>query len=173
MKKQALSLALAFSVLTAGGLGAWYAHASANSAPDTAVKPSTQVSATTDNTSTVKEQSGQATEQPGQETSEALEQEKMNGKEEATEKDEAQEAAQLAKEATISAAQAEASALQKVPGTVEKTSLDNENGKVVYEVTVRDANGKTVEVKVDAKTGAVVKVEHDGEGHEEDVEHED
>lgn len=173
MKKQALTLALAFSVLTAGGLGAWYAHASANSAPSNAVKPSTQVASTTENTSKVNEQPGQETEQPGQESNEALEQEKMNGKEEATEKDEVQEAAQLAKEATISSSQAEANALQKVPGTVEKTSLDNENGKVVYEVTVRDANGKMVEVKVDAKTGEVVKVEHDGEDHEEDVEHQD
>jgi len=74
-------------------------------------------------------------------------------------KDEASEAQALQGLAKISQADAEKAALAKVPGTVVKTSLDNENGYLVYSVTIKDANNKLSDVKIDAGTGSVLIVE--------------
>jgi len=74
-------------------------------------------------------------------------------------KDEASEASALQGLAKVAQADAEASALAKVPGTVLKTSLDNENGYLVYSVTIKDAAGKMSDVKIDAGTGLVLTVE--------------
>jgi uncharacterized membrane protein YkoI len=74
-------------------------------------------------------------------------------------KDEASETSALQGLAKVAQADAEASALVKVPGTVVKTSLDNENGYLVYSVTVKDAAGKMSDVKIDAGTCSVLAVE--------------
>ena len=69
--------------------------------------------------------------------------------------------------ATISAADAEAAALAAVPGgTVNESALENENGSVVYEVEMTDANGATVEVIIDAGNGDVLAQETDDETDE-------
>ncbi|MDE0803517.1 MAG: PepSY domain-containing protein, partial [Acidimicrobiales bacterium] len=74
---------------------------------------------------------------------------------------EADEAKALEGLAKISPADAEQAALAAVPGgTVNgAASLENENGSVVYEVDVTDANGQSVEVKVDAGNGDVLDQE--------------
>lgn len=61
------------------------------------------------------------------------------------------------------------SALAKVPGTVVKSQLDDENGVVVYSIEVKKQDGTSVDVKVDGKTGQVVKTEAE-EGNEKGVE---
>jgi len=74
-------------------------------------------------------------------------------------KNEGRESQALAGLAKISAADAEKAALAKVPGSVIKTSLDNENGYLVYSVEVKDVQGKVFEVKVDAGNGTVLATE--------------
>jgi uncharacterized membrane protein YkoI len=67
--------------------------------------------------------------------------------------------AQLEKQATVTKEQATAAALLKQPGTVKAIELEDEDGQAVYAVDVTDSNGKAFEVKVDAKSGTVTKVE--------------
>jgi uncharacterized membrane protein YkoI len=72
----------------------------------------------------------------------------------------------LASQAKITADQAKKAAEDKVGGTATSANLDNEVGKVAYEVNV---NGQ--EVKVDAQSGAVLRVEQDegdGDGEQAD-----
>jgi uncharacterized membrane protein YkoI len=78
-----------------------------------------------------------------------------------TEADQQAEQAALASQATISKEQAQAVALQKVSGEVVKSPLEDENGTVVYGFGIRDADGKVFDVKVDAKTGTLVKADAD------------
>ena len=73
---------------------------------------------------------------------------------------EPEEAKALEGLATISLSDAEAAATSAVPGgTVNSVELGNENGSVVYEVDMTDANGQEVEVKVDAGNGGVLATE--------------
>src|SRR5258708_4934010 len=44
-------------------------------------------------------------------------------------------------------------------GTVTKTELDSENGKVIYTVHLTDSAGKKQEAKVDATTGTLLPAE--------------
>jgi len=81
--------------------------------------------------------------------------------------------AKLAKEAKISIEQARSTALAKVSGTITEEELEMENGKLVYSIEVRDANQKTFDVEVDAKTGAIVNVEEENDDDEEDDDDED
>ncbi len=74
-----------------------------------------------------------------------------------------QEQKQLEKKASISKQEAISSALKKVAGKATETELENEDGLLVYGVKVKDSNGQVQEVKVDAKTGNVIKVEADDE----------
>ena len=70
------------------------------------------------------------------------------------------ESAALASQAKVTEAQANTTALGQFPGgTVKKTELDNENGKVIYSVHVTDSAGKSQEVKVDATTGKLLPAE--------------
>ncbi|MBB6670220.1 PepSY domain-containing protein [Cohnella nanjingensis] len=85
-------------------------------------------------------------------------------KESAKEKPEAQdpnEQAKLQQAAALTKEQATAAALQQVPGTVKSVELEDENGTAVYGVHIVDANGKGFDVKVDAKTGKVLKSDDD------------
>ena len=72
---------------------------------------------------------------------------------------EASESAALQGSAKIAQADAEKAALAKVPGTLVQTTLENENGYLVYSVTIKDAQGAISDIKVDAETGSVLTVE--------------
>lgn len=75
----------------------------------------------------------------------------QNGAENGTEVADAQEAAQYQGMAKITPEQAKAAALAAVPGTVTSVQLGNENGFLVYDVTIG-----TQEVIVDAGNGKVL-----------------
>jgi uncharacterized membrane protein YkoI len=49
----------------------------------------------------------------------------------------------------------------KVPGELLEVELEIEDGVYVYDVKVLGANGRVVEVEVDAKTGNILKIEDD------------
>lgn len=80
-----------------------------------------------------------------------------------TEGKDVSEAAQLSKQAKVSVAVAKTTALTKVSGTVKGAELEDENGNAVYNVAILNSSNKTEEVKVDAKTGKVLKVETGGD----------
>lgn len=75
----------------------------------------------------------------------------QNGAENGTEVADAQEAAQYQGMAKITPEQAKTAALAAVPGTVTSVQLGNENGFLVYDVTIG-----TQEVIVDAGNGKVL-----------------
>ncbi|WP_104119143.1 PepSY domain-containing protein [Arthrobacter sp. B1805] len=77
-----------------------------------------------------------------------------------TEVPDAEEAAQLAKLATIDTKAAEAAATASVPGSsVVSTELGDEDGFLVYDVSVKDGAGTVTEVKVDAGNATVLASE--------------
>ena len=82
---------------------------------------------------------------------------------EAAEENDDQSQAELAKQAKITEEEATKAALEKVPGTVKEVELEDEDGTIVYGIEVVSTDGTQKEVKVDAKTGKVVKVEDDDE----------
>jgi uncharacterized membrane protein YkoI len=74
--------------------------------------------------------------------------------------------------ATVQPEQARATALAAVPGgTVTKGELEEEDGALIYsfDIAVPGKAGIT-EIHVDAKTGAVVKTEHEGSEESEKAE---
>ena len=71
--------------------------------------------------------------------------------------------------ARISLDSAMNAALKQVPGKVLKTELENENGYLVYGIEIAKADRQIADVKVDAGSGKVLKVEtdqNDNEGSE-------
>ena len=66
------------------------------------------------------------------------------------------ESAALAAAAKITEQQARDTAGAAAGGTATKASLDNENGSVAWSVEVTRADKTTVDVKIDASTGAVL-----------------
>ena len=68
--------------------------------------------------------------------------------------------------AKIDASRAMSAALEKVPGTVFRVSLDNENGNLVFSVGIKMANNEIRDVKVDAGN-AMVLSEDTGGGEQE------
>jgi uncharacterized membrane protein YkoI len=114
----------------------------ATEAPGTEVNDATEASGTE-----VKD----ATEAPGTEVKDATEAKDPNEKELTP--------AELQAQAKITAEQGKTAALQKVSGTVQSVALEDENGKAVYNVVVKDSASKLQEVIVDAQTGVVVKVD--------------
>ncbi|UJR79930.1 PepSY domain-containing protein [Sandaracinus amylolyticus] len=59
-------------------------------------------------------------------------------------------------------------ALEHVPGgNVESIEQDHEDGRVVYEVEVRDAQGREHELVIDADDGRVIRTEVEDE-HDDD-----
>lgn len=74
---------------------------------------------------------------------------------------EVDESAALESLATITPEEATTAALAAVVGTAGVAELENENGYVVYNVSITGADGTTVDVKVDAGTGAVLAQETD------------
>lgn len=57
--------------------------------------------------------------------------------------------------------QAKKTALDKYPGEVESIEYELENGNPVYEFDIKQANGKEVEVEVDAVTGKIGETEEE------------
>jgi uncharacterized membrane protein YkoI len=80
------------------------------------------------------------------------------GDEQGDEANEASEAARYQKLARITADQARTAALATVPGTATSVELENEDGNLVYGVSVKTATGES-DVKVDAGNGKVLHVE--------------
>ncbi|MDQ6769021.1 MAG: PepSY domain-containing protein [Gemmatimonadota bacterium] len=79
---------------------------------------------------------------------------------EATSPEEHSEAAGFQKLARISSEQARSAALAAVPGTATGVELENEDGNLVYGVTVKTSAGER-DVKVDAGNGKVLHIEKD------------
>ncbi len=70
---------------------------------------------------------------------------------------EIQKKVHVAGETKILADQAIQTALQKVQGTVVEVELEEEeNHKAIWEVEIVTADGKLIEVEIDAKTGEVL-----------------
>ncbi len=72
--------------------------------------------------------------------------------------------AALSRQARLTKAQAQALAMKKVPGgSLKASELENEKGRLIYsfEFTVPGQDG-IVEVNVDARTGEVLPIEHEG-----------
>jgi uncharacterized membrane protein YkoI len=57
--------------------------------------------------------------------------------------------------------QAMAIALERVPGQVVKAELDYDDKMLTYEIDIRTADGHKYEVKIDANTGAILRVKLD------------
>jgi uncharacterized membrane protein YkoI len=47
------------------------------------------------------------------------------------------------------------------PGEIIETELEREQGRYVYEVEILDSAGQVWEVKLDARTGELLEIEHD------------
>ena len=77
---------------------------------------------------------------------------------------EQQESAKLAKLAKITEAESKAIALKQVPGTVTDVELEDEDGTAVFGVEVQAKDGSKQDVKVNAQTGKIVKVNNGDEG---------
>jgi uncharacterized membrane protein YkoI len=105
-----------------------------------------------------------AEENEGAEANEAKESKEGKKGEEAEDKAESAESERLKSLARITPEQASVAALTRVPGTVMKVELENEDGNVVYGVEIKTADGES-DVKVDAGDGRVLHVEEDGEDH--------
>ena len=95
-----------------------------------------------------------------------------NGEEKDDEENDDQSQAELAKQAKITEEAATKTALEKVAGTVNEVELEDENGTIVYGIEVVSTDGTQQDVKVDAQTGKIIKVEADDEenGEENDQE---
>lgn len=50
---------------------------------------------------------------------------------------------------------------QRVPGDVIKVKLEEDDGRIEYEVKVLTAAGRVIEVELDARTGRILKTEED------------
>ena len=49
----------------------------------------------------------------------------------------------------------------RVPGDVLEVELEDEHGRLIYDLKILAGNGRVREVEIDARTGAVLKVEDD------------
>jgi uncharacterized membrane protein YkoI len=64
---------------------------------------------------------------------------------------------------TITLAAAQETALARVPsGTVQSSELEKEKGRLIYTFDIATPDKQIIEVNVDAHTGDVVAVEHEG-----------
>ncbi|RKQ20134.1 PepSY domain-containing protein [Ureibacillus endophyticus] len=63
----------------------------------------------------------------------------------------------------ISVQQAQQIALSRVPGQIVHVDLDMDNGVLNYEVYVLTMQNKMYEVKINARTGRIIKVEQEND----------
>lgn len=77
--------------------------------------------------------------------------------------------ADLVKDAKVTIDQAIKTALEKVPGTAVEAELEKKHDKTVWEVEVLGADGKVMEVHIDAATGTIIDTEakHEKQGKKE------
>lgn len=68
---------------------------------------------------------------------------------------------ELARHAKLPAEEAERIATERIPGTVLFTELEESDGYLVYEVLLRDEQGRTHEMHVDAGDGRVLEIDRD------------
>lgn len=64
-------------------------------------------------------------------------------------------------EFSVSMEQATTIALGQVQGTLLEAEVESEDGTVIWEIEIRDADGTIYEVELDANTGIVLEVEED------------
>lgn len=85
------------------------------------------------------------------------------GKSESKSKKEDNEADESNLTAALTPAQAVSAALAAYPGGIAtgKPELEDENGTAVYGVEVKTADGKKLDVKVDANSGSILKADSD------------
>ena len=58
-------------------------------------------------------------------------------------------------------------ALTAMPGEVQEIELENEDGKMMYEIEIlAAADGQEMEIEIDAETGEVIEIEADGDSDE-------
>ena len=69
---------------------------------------------------------------------------------------------------TDEVAQAIEIALLEVPGEVQEIELEKEDGMLVYEVEIINADGEEYEVEIAADTGAVIEVEAEDDEDDDD-----
>ncbi len=67
----------------------------------------------------------------------------------------------VARETGLSEEQAVEIALLEVPGEVQETELEREDGTMVYEVEILTVDGQEFEIEIAADTGAVLEVDGD------------
>ncbi|MGJ9459425.1 PepSY domain-containing protein [Oceanobacillus sp. CF4.6] len=72
-----------------------------------------------------------------------------------------------AKNAVIGESKAKSIALDQFSGNVEEIELDNDDGRSIYEVEIKNGN-KEAEVEIDAYTGAVLVIEIDTDDDDDD-----
>ncbi|WP_420339056.1 PepSY domain-containing protein [Roseibium sp.] len=78
-------------------------------------------------------------------------------------------AAQTATSPTaLSEAQAIEIALKEVPGTVQETEFEREDGKEIFEIEIVTADGVEMEVEIDAASGTVLEIEQDDDHDDDD-----
>jgi uncharacterized membrane protein YkoI len=86
--------------------------------------------------------------------------------------DEVKEKIALAGAAKISLDQAVKTASEKVPGQVIEAELEKKHETAVWEVEILTAEGKIMEIHVDAGTGAVIDTEEKQAGKKHEGKHE-
>jgi uncharacterized membrane protein YkoI len=74
--------------------------------------------------------------------------------------------------AKITLQEAIQTALAQAPGAVHQAKLEEENGSLLYEVSIVREDRSMTEVKVDAQSGQVLKIEKGGMEKEREGEHE-
>ena len=84
----------------------------------------------------------------------------VGGTADADDKDKNGKAA-MAAAAKVTIDQAVKTAAEKVPGKIVEAELEKKHNKLVWEVEVITADNKTMEVHIDADTGAVIDVEEE------------
>ncbi len=162
-KKAGIVAAAVSGVLLIGGGALAFADTPAPSPGDTTTVSSSQVK---DDTGTEKE--GTGTERgetaftgtikaPAEAESET---EAADGSSEEKAQDQAETDA-LAKLATVTEQEATKAATDLVPGTISSIELDDEDGFVVWEVDITQADGTMVEVLVDAGNASILAQEMD------------
>lgn len=52
-------------------------------------------------------------------------------------------------------------ATTQIPGEIVKVELDNENGRLIYQVDIVTFQGSKYEMEIDATTGQITKLERD------------
>ncbi|MDN2578567.1 PepSY domain-containing protein [Aquibium sp. ELW1220] len=52
-------------------------------------------------------------------------------------------------------------ALDRYPGRIVEAELDEDDGRILYEIKILRSNGRVLEVEIDARTGRILDVDED------------